>query len=90
MTHIKYRNKDAILGMFTKDMIPYLDQFIPDLAPKKQWCASDSVLSICNSASLKEMRSWKDEKWAENKYVREQKSDSVWCIKDAGKIEDIL
>ena len=68
--HIKYRNMDVILGMFSKDMLPYLDQFIPDLAPKKQWCASDSVLSIYNSASPKEMRPW-EEQWAENNYVHE-------------------
>ena len=69
--HIKYKNMDAILDMFSKDMIEYLDKFIPDMAPKKQWCASDSVLSIYNSASPKEMRSWKDEQWAENKYLHE-------------------
>ncbi len=51
--HIKYRHMDVILDMFSRDMLDYLDKFIPDLAPKKQWCASDSVLSIYNSASPK-------------------------------------
>ena len=70
--HIKHKNMDAILDMFSKDMIEYLDKFIPDMAPKKQWCASDSVLSIYNSGSPKDMRSWKDEQWPENKYVHEK------------------
>ena len=36
------------------------------------------------------MRSW-EEQWAENKYVHEQFiSGSVWCIRDAGKIEEIV
>ncbi len=52
---------DVILGMFSKDMLPYLDEFIPDLAPKEQWCASDSVLSIYNSASPEEMRPWTEQ-----------------------------
>ena len=88
--HIKYRNLEVIMGMFNKDMLPYLDQFIPDLLPKKQWCASDSVLSIYNSASPKEMRSW-EEQWAENNYVHETNiSGSVWCIRGEWKIEDIV
>ena len=81
---------DVILGMFSNDNLLYVDQFIPDLAPKKQWCASDSVLSIYNSASPKEMRPW-TEQWAENSYVHDKFiSESIWCIRDAGKIEDIL
>ena len=49
--HIKYRNLGVIMGMFDKDMLPYLDKFVPDMMPKKQWGASDSVLSIYNSGS---------------------------------------
>ena len=69
--HIKYRNLGVIMSMFDKDMLPYLDKFVPDLMPKKQWGATDSVLSMYNSGSPKEMRSW-EEQWAENNYVHEK------------------
>ena len=59
--HIKYRNLGVIMGMFDKDMLPYLDKLVPDMMPNKQWGASDSVLSIYNSGSPKGMRSWEEQ-----------------------------
>ena len=54
--HIKYRNLGVLMSMFDKDMLPYLDQYLPDFEPKKQWAATDSVIPFYNSASPTTMR----------------------------------
>ena len=42
--HIQYRNLGVLVSMFDKDMLPYLDKYLPDFMPKKQWAATDSVI----------------------------------------------
>ena len=89
--HIKWGGLDPILDMFGSNYIEALDRYIPDMLPKKNWTASDSVLTIFNSGSPKDNRSWADEQWMDNKYVWERYiTESVWAIKDGGHIEEIM
>ena len=87
---IKYRNLGPIMSLFDKDMLPFLDKYVPDLKPKKQWAAADSVLSLYNSASPKTMRTWQAQ-WEENDFVHKPFiSESVFCICPSGEIMDII
>ena len=89
--HIKWGGLDPILDMFGTNYIEALDRHIPDMDKKKNWTASDSVLTIFNSASPKECRSWADQQWMDNKFCWDQYiTESVWAIKDGGLIEDIM
>ena len=89
--HIKWGGLHPILDMFGSNYLEALDRYIPDMLPKKNWTASDSVLTIFNSGSPKDNRSWADEQWMDNKYVWERYiTESVWAIKDSGQIEDIM
>ena len=89
--HIKWGGLDPILDMFGPKYLDALDRYIPDMDKKKNWTASDSVLTIFNSASPKECRSWADQQWMDNKFCWDQcVTESVWAIKDGGLIEDIM
>ena len=89
--HVKWGGLDPILDMFGSNYLEALDRYIPDMDKKKNWTASDSVLTIFNSGSPKDNRSWADEQWMYNKYVWERYiTESIWAIKDSGHIEDIM
>ena len=60
--HIQYRNLGVLMSMFDKDMLQYLDKYLPDFMPKKQWAATDSVIPFYNSNSPKTMRTW-EQQW---------------------------
>ena len=77
---IKYRNLGPIMSLFDKDMLPYLDKFVPDVLPKKQWAAFDSVLHMFSSDKPTEQRTF-EEQWQENEFVwKPFISESVFCI----------
>ena len=77
----------SYFGYAWKHYLEALDKYIPDMLPKKNWTASDSVLTIFNSGSPTDNRSWADEQWMDNKYVWERYiTESVWAIKDGGHI----
>ena len=77
--------------MFGSNYLEALDKYIPDMDKKKNWTASDSVLTIFNSASPKECRDWASQQWMDNEFCWDQYvTESVWAIKDGGLIEDIM
>ena len=44
--HIKWGGLDPILDMFGTNYTEALDRYIPDMDKKKNWTASDSVLTF--------------------------------------------
>ena len=70
-----------------------LDRFVPDLAPKRNFTAADSVLTLFNDASPKvnRHRDWATEQWQENQHVWSRFiSKSYWAIRDGGTIPAII
>ena len=65
--HIKWRYLDAVIEVLGETRAGSLARFIPDVAPKTQLAASDSVLTLFNDSSGP-TRSW-ETMWDENKQV---------------------
>ena len=88
--HIVWRDLGACLDLLGPTYSA--DRFIPDLSPKRNWTAADSVLHLFND-NKKETRhrSWAHEQWQDNQFVwGRYVTDSKWAIKDGGQIMDIV
>ena len=66
--HIVWKDLSACLDLLGPTYSAELDRFIPDLSPKRNWTAADSVLTLSNDHSQKETRhrSWAHEQWQDN------------------------
>ena len=88
-----WRDLTACIDMMGATYSSELDRFIPDLAPKRNFTAADSVLTLFNDASPKvnRHRDWATEQWQENQHVWSRFiSQSKWAIRDGGHILDII
>ena len=85
--HIKWSDLNACISMLGATHSPDLDRFIPDVAPKKNFVASDSVLTLFNGVPT---RDWPT-MWHENKHVwSKYTSESCWAVRDSATILEIL
>ena len=90
--HIVWKDLGACMDLLGATYSGELDRYIPDLGPKRNWTAADSVLHLFND-NKKETRhrSWAHEQWQDNQFVwGRYVTDSKWAINDGGHIMDIV
>ena len=87
--HIKWRYLDAVIEVLANTRAGSLDRFVPDVAPKQNYTASDSVLTLFNSWSGP-TRTW-ETMWDENKQIwAKHISESHFAVRDSATITEIL
>ena len=66
-----WQDLSAFIDMLGATYSSDLDRFVPDLAPKRNFTASDSVLTLFNDVSpqVNRHRDWATEQWVENQHV---------------------
>ncbi len=86
--HIKWRYLDAVIEVLANTRAGSLDRFVPDVAPKQNYTASDSVLTLFNSWSGP-TRTW-ETMWDENKQIwAKHISESHFAVRDSATITEI-
>ena len=86
--HIQWRYIDAVIEVLGATRAGSLDRFIPDIAPRKNYAASDSVLTLFNGWSGP-TRTW-ETMWDENKQVwAKDISESHFAVRDCATIKEI-
>ena len=80
--HIVWRDLGACMDLLGTTYSGELARYIPDLGPKRNWTAADSVLHLFND-NKKETRhrSWAHEQWQDNQFIWGRfVTDSKWAI----------
>ena len=86
--HIKWRYLDAVIEVLANTRAGGLDRFVPDDAPKNNYTASDSVLTLFNGWSGP-TRTW-ETMWDENKQIWARHiSESHFAVRDSATITEI-
>ena len=68
--HIVWRDLGACMDMLGNTYSGDLDRYIPDLAPKRNFTAADSVLHLFNDNKKDTRhRSWPHEQWQDNHFI---------------------
>ena len=86
--HIKWRYLDAVIEVLAATRAGTLDRFIPDVAPKKNFTASESVLTLFNDW-CGPTRTW-ETMWDDNKQIWAQHiCESHFAVRDSATITEI-